>query len=76
MTKIRNQRFINAFGKNIKKLRLERKYSRERLAAYAEIEVMQIYRIETGKTNTTISTLLAIARALDLPPEKLFQFEF
>lgn len=76
MNNIRNQDYITAFGKNLKKLRLARKYSRETLAAYASIETMQIYRIETGKVNTTLSTILHLAHALDIPPKKLLEFDF
>lgn len=32
-------------------------------------------RIETGKVNTTISTLHALATALDVAPKKLLDFE-
>ena len=71
---IRDEQFIKAFGENLKKLRLQRKLSRETLAAYANIEAMQIYRIETGKVNTTISTLKAIASALDLDPSDMLKF--
>ena len=73
---IRNQVYIDAFGQNLKKLRLAKKYSRETLAAYAGIETMQVYRIETGKVNTTISTILCIAQALEVSPKKLLDFEF
>lgn len=72
----RNQEYIDAFGAHVKKLRVAKKLSRETLAAYAGIEVMQIYRIETGKINTTISTLLSIANALEISPKKLLDFEF
>lgn len=76
MGKSRNIDYVIAFGKQIKKLRLERKLSRETLAAYADIETMQVYRIETGKVNTTISTIYAIAKALEVPPKTLLDFEF
>lgn len=76
MSKIRNQTYINAFGENLKKLRLAKKLSRETLAAYAGIETMQVYRIETGKINTTISTVLVLAIALDTTPKKLLDFDF
>jgi transcriptional regulator with XRE-family HTH domain len=74
--KIRNQDYINAFGTNLKKLRNSKKLSRETVAAYANIETMQVYRIETGKINTTISTILALSKALDIKPRKLLEFEF
>jgi transcriptional regulator with XRE-family HTH domain len=72
----RNTDYIIAFGNNVKKLRTARKFSRETLAAYADIEVMQIYRIETGKINTTISTLFALAVALEVSPKKLLDFDY
>lgn len=76
MTLIRNEAFIIAFGENLKKLRTAKKLSREALAAEADIEVMQVYRIETGKVNTTISTVLALATALGVTPKKLMDFEY
>jgi transcriptional regulator with XRE-family HTH domain len=72
---IRNQTYIEAFGRNLKRLRLAKKLSRETLAAYAGIETMQVYRIETGKINTTISTVFVLAKALDTSPKKLLDFE-
>jgi transcriptional regulator with XRE-family HTH domain len=71
----RNTAYIEAFGKHVKSLRLARKLSREVVAAKAEIETMQIYRIEKGRVNTTISTLYAIARALEVTPSEMLNFE-
>ena len=76
MGRTRNQEYIDAFGANLKKIRTTKKLSRETLAAHAGVEVMQIYRIETGKINTTISTLLSLATALEIPPKKLLDFEY
>ena len=76
MTLIRNEAFLVAFGKNLKKLRLAKKLSRETLAANADIEPMQVYRIETAKVNTTISTLLTLAIALEVNPKKLLDFDY
>lgn len=72
----RNQDYIDAFGANLKRIRTAKKLSRETLAAHAGVEVMQVYRIETGKVNTTISTLFALANALEMPPKRLLDFEF
>ncbi len=71
----RNTAYIEAFGKHVKSLRLAKKLSRETLAAHAEIETMQIYRIEKGMINTTISTLYAIAQALEVAPSEMLNFE-
>lgn len=72
---IRDDKYLKAFGENVKKLRTRKKLSRETLAVYANIETMQVYRIETGKVNTTISTVLALAKGLEIQPKKLFEFK-
>jgi len=72
---VRNQAYIDAFGLNLKRIRLQKKLSREKLAAYSDIEVMQVYRIETGRINTTISTVLALAKGLEIHPRKLLDFD-
>lgn len=76
MGKSRNIHYVIAFGNNLKTTRLAKGMSREKVAAFAEIEVMQLYRIETGKINTTISTLYAISKALNVTPKKLLDFPF
>lgn len=73
---IRNQKYITAFGENLKKLRNAKGLSRETLGAEASIEPKQIYRIEVGESSPTISTVAAIANALGVHPKKLFDFEF
>ena len=45
------------------------------LADVANLEYSQIARIEAGKINTSISTLKAIATALEIHPKKLLDFE-
>lgn len=72
---LRNEKFMVAFGKNLKKLRLQKKLSREMLSAYSDVEVMQIYRIENGIINTTISTVYALAAGLEVHPKKLMDFD-
>jgi transcriptional regulator with XRE-family HTH domain len=74
--KSRNDAYIIAFGQHVKKLRESKDLSREKLSAMSDIETMQIYRIETGKVNTTVSTLYAIAKALSVQPKKMLDFEY
>jgi transcriptional regulator with XRE-family HTH domain len=62
---------IKNFGLNIRKLRKERKLSMQKLANIAEIEISQIYRIETGKINPKLTTILSIARALEVSSKEL-----
>ncbi len=60
-----------AFGENLRRIRKEKGLSMEALANLAEIELSQIYRIETGKINCKVTTLLRIAKALDVSPKDL-----
>ena len=72
----RDDKYLKAFGDNLKKLRLKRKLSRETLAVYANIETMQVYRIEKGIIYTTICTAAALAKGLEIHPKKLFDINF
>lgn len=73
MTKIRNQKAINAFAKRIKALRKEKGLSQYQLALEADIDRSQIILIEKGEINTTISTIYALADALGVKPKDLFE---
>lgn len=46
----------------------------EKLVQQAGIEYSQLSDIELGKINTTISTVQAIAKAMNLTPKELFDF--
>ncbi|WP_302850173.1 helix-turn-helix transcriptional regulator [Polaribacter cellanae] len=50
--------------------------TQEALAYDLDIPVSQIGRIERGEINTTISTLLAISKALNKKVEDLFDFDY
>lgn len=54
-----------AIGENIKKIREEKNISQAELAARCNYEKSNMSRIESGKTNLTIGTLLNIAESLD-----------
>lgn len=63
---------IVAFGKAVRRIRKGKKISMQQLAHQADIELSQIYRIETGKINPKLTTILNIARALDISPTEFF----
>jgi transcriptional regulator with XRE-family HTH domain len=71
---VKNELYLKAFGKHLKKLRELQSISQENLATDAGIGENQIGLIEQGKINPTISTVNAIAIALNLPPKQLFDF--
>lgn len=73
---IRNEDYLKAFGEHVKRIRINKGLSREKLSAVSEIEVMQIYRIENGIVNTTISSVYALAKGLGVTSSKLMDFTF
>jgi transcriptional regulator with XRE-family HTH domain len=62
-------------GLKIKLLRIERKISQQDLAAACNFEKSNLARIESGRTNPTVATLLKICKVLDVPISQLFEFE-
>jgi transcriptional regulator with XRE-family HTH domain len=61
-----------AFGQKIRSIRKSKNISMQHLANIAEIEVSQIHRIETGKINPKLTTVLILAKALDMNPSEFF----
>ena len=62
---------IAVFGENVKYRRKWRRWTQEDLAARANLHPMAISQIERAKTNPTLATVEAIARALKLDPAAL-----
>jgi len=71
---IKDEALISAFGKQVRSLRKQRKLSMEKLAELANIDYRQLSYVELGQVNTTISTIYAIAKALDVSLKELFDF--
>ena len=71
----RKKEYIIAFGANLRRIRKSKKMSMEKLALAAGIEYSQVFEIEHGKINTTISTIHLIAAALDIAEKDLFDFK-
>ena len=62
---------IKVFGENVRYRRKWRRWTQEDLAARANLHPMAISQIERAKTNPTLATVEAIARALKLEPAAL-----
>lgn len=67
--------YLKEFGNNLRKIRQRQCLSMETLANDAEMEYRQLGRIERGEINTTIVSLLKIAKALNVDIKMLFDFE-
>lgn len=63
------------FGHNVRKLREDLKYSQEEFANIAGVHRTYMGGIERGERNITLTTIYKIARALNISPAKLFEFD-
>lgn len=65
--------FIIKFGKNLQRIRIEKKLTQSQLAADSNVEISQISRIERGVLNTSIGNIYTISKALDITVDELFK---
>jgi transcriptional regulator with XRE-family HTH domain len=57
---------LKLLGARIKQLRKEHKLSQEKLAYSSDISFSQLVRIESGKYNTSISSITSICKAFNI----------
>jgi len=76
VAKDRNERYLKAFGQHLRSVRKSKSISQGKLSVIADIPLSQVGRIERGEVSTTLSTLFAIASALDIQPYTLLEFPF
>lgn len=67
--------FIIQLGKQIKKIRCEKKMTQLDVAVKADMEENAFQRIEAGRTNPTTKTLFKITRALECNFLDIFNFD-
>ncbi len=75
MNNVKDKVYIKKFGEHLQKIRKSKNLSQEVLAFSSDIPISQVGRIERGEINTTISTIKAIAMALEIPVQELFNFD-
>lgn len=61
------------FGKNLKRLRLEKEISQESLALSADLDRTYIPSIEKGERNVSITVVEKLANALNVQISELFK---
>ena len=62
------------FGENLKKLRLERGLSYRKMAYACSVDNSKISKIEKGRVNITLNTMLQLAEALQIHPSELLNY--
>jgi transcriptional regulator with XRE-family HTH domain len=63
-------------GRRICEIRLNNKQTQQDLEFLTGIESAEVSKYESGKRNLTLKTLMKFARALQVHPKELFDFEF
>jgi transcriptional regulator with XRE-family HTH domain len=71
MSNNRDEQILKAFGENLKRLREAKGLSTRAFADKAEIAYSQVWTLETGQGDPSLTTLLSIARALDVSVDVL-----
>ncbi|WP_395052382.1 helix-turn-helix domain-containing protein [Flavobacterium sp.] len=63
------------FGKQLRLIRQSKGLSMEKLSELSSFEYSQISRTALGQINTSIDTVFKLAKALEINPKELFDFE-
>ncbi len=71
---LRDKKFLIDFGKNLKRIRVEKNISQAELAYSINVEISQISRLERGQLNSGIYSVFLIAKYLKVSPKELFDF--
>ena len=68
--------FLLQFGANFGKIRLSKNLSFRSLSHKCDLDYADLNKIERGKRNITLSTIIELAKGLDIHPRELFDFSF
>jgi transcriptional regulator with XRE-family HTH domain len=64
---------VQAFGKRVRALRMEKGWTQEQLADRADLNLVQISRIERGVREVRLTTLLSLVAAFEIKPDQLLE---
>ncbi len=70
-----NQLYLEKFGENIRKRRIELDLSYRQLAQKCDVDFSAISKIEKGLKSFEFLTIIELARGLEIHPRELFDFE-
>jgi len=63
-------------GRRISEIRLKNNQTQQDIEFLTGIDSAEVSKYESGKRNLTLKTLMKFARALQVHPRELFDFEF
>ncbi|WP_286760602.1 helix-turn-helix domain-containing protein [Salegentibacter sp. UBA1130] len=70
-----NQLYLEKFGENILKRRIELGLSYRQLAQKCDVDFSAISKIEKGLKSFEFSTIIELSRGLEVHPRDLFNFD-
>jgi len=62
---------LKVFGANVRRERVARGITQERLAELIDLNIRNVQKIEAGETNVLVTTAVRIRRVLHCPADKL-----
>lgn len=62
------------FGENLQKIRNDKNLSLRELAAKCDVDDSKISKIENGKFNIALSTIIELAKGLEIDAKELMDF--
>jgi DNA-binding Xre family transcriptional regulator len=68
--------WLKQLGDNIRRERLAKAISQQRLAEIADLNIRNVQRIEAGELDVLLTTIVRIKKALDCPLERLVPKDF
>ena len=73
MQNVRDQQVLDRFALRLKEMRNRAQLTQEELSYKSGLTLSQIARIETGRLNSTICTVVILAKALDVDPGEILK---
>lgn len=74
MIKNSDKKALKKFGENIRRLRDVQKLSLRDVSINCNIDNSKISKIEQGQVNITLTTMLELAKGLNVTPSELLKF--
>ncbi len=73
LSKNRQDPVLVALGVALRRIRLEKSISQEKLALLAEVDRSYVGRVERGDNNVAVLTLIRLARAMDISMAEIME---
>lgn len=66
---------LEQFGTHIRSIRVSKKLTYRKMATQCNIDFSNLRKIEQGKLNVTLITILELAKGLDVPAQELLNYQ-